>query len=156
LLLRMFAKTGGHNRVTDYRQNHFPDNELSIHTWMDADLRELAELVKQTQSSARGRDAVMEFSLVYPDKRGMNVMKVVRVYLPSAGCTPNDSYCSSSIWYPFLGSGFEPAHLVLLHDLLSPEVFLQSRMLVSVAMMYWTQIRWAITRLSLAAILPVN
>jgi histone deacetylase complex subunit SAP18 len=77
LLLRMFAKTGGHNRVHEYRQHQFPDNELSIHTWMDADLRELAELVKQTQSSARGKDAVMEFSLVYPDKRGINVMKLV-------------------------------------------------------------------------------
>ena len=73
----MFAKTGGHNRVSEYRQNQFPDNELSIHTWMDADLRELSELVKQTQSSARGKDATMEFSLVYPDKRGINVMKVV-------------------------------------------------------------------------------
>ena len=78
LLLRMFAKTGGHNRVSEYRQNQFPDNELSIHTWMDADLRELADLVKQTQSSARGKDATMEFSLVYPDKRGINVMKPVR------------------------------------------------------------------------------
>jgi hypothetical protein len=137
----MFAKTGGHNRVTDYRQNHFPDNELSIHTWMDADLRELAELVKQTQSSARGRDAVMEFSLVYPDKRGMNVMKVVRLFLPSAVYTLDNSYCSGCTWYPFLCSGFEPAHLVLLRDLLSPEVFLQSRMLVNVAMMYWTHLR---------------
>jgi hypothetical protein len=75
----MFARNGSHNRVTDYSRDRLPDNELSIHTWMDADLRELADLVKQTQSSARHRDATMEFSIVYPDRRGMNVMKVVRI-----------------------------------------------------------------------------
>lgn len=44
---------------------------------MDADLRELADLVKQTQSVARHKDATMEFALVFPDKRGNNVMRVV-------------------------------------------------------------------------------
>jgi hypothetical protein len=46
---------------------------------MDADLRELAELVKQTNSTARHKDAEMEFALGFPDKRGINIMRVVRL-----------------------------------------------------------------------------
>lgn len=83
LLLRMFPKPGGHNHIQEYnnRKATMPSNELSIHTWMDADLRELADLVKQTQSVARHKDATMEFALVFPDKRGNNVMRVVRIPL---------------------------------------------------------------------------
>lgn len=79
-MLRMFPKAGGHNHIKEYnsRKGQMPGNELSIHTWMDADLRELAELVKQTQTVARQKDATMEFALVFPDKRGNNVMRVVR------------------------------------------------------------------------------
>jgi histone deacetylase complex subunit SAP18 len=78
----MFPRQGAHNRVTDYRLDKCPAGELSIHTWMDADLRELADLVKQTHTAARHRDAHMEFALVFPDKRGVNVMRVVCI-LPS-------------------------------------------------------------------------
>jgi histone deacetylase complex subunit SAP18 len=78
LLLRMFPRNGGHNRVQDFQKGLAPPGELSVHTWMDADLRELADLVKQTQSTARHRDAEMEFALIFPDKRGVNIMRVVR------------------------------------------------------------------------------
>lgn len=84
----MFPKAGGHNHVRDYnsRKSQMPSNELSIHTWMDADLRELAELVKQTQTVARQKDATMEFALVFPDKRGQNVMRVVRASTRNLSC----------------------------------------------------------------------
>lgn len=63
--------------MTEFHRGMAPPGELSIHTWMDADLRELAELVKQTQSTARHKDTEMEFALVFPDKRGINIMRVV-------------------------------------------------------------------------------
>lgn len=78
LLLRMFPRNGGHNRVTEFHRNLTPAGELSVHTWMDADLKELADLVQQTQPTARHREAEMEFALVFPDKRGVNVMRIVR------------------------------------------------------------------------------
>lgn len=62
----------------EFRKGLFPASELSIHTWMDADLRELAELVKQTQPESRLKGVQMEFALVFPDKRGTNIMRVVR------------------------------------------------------------------------------
>ena len=79
LLLRMFPRNGGHNRIAEFQGRTSPPGELSVHTWMDADLRELAELVKQTNSTARHKDAEMEFALVFPDKRGINIMRVVRL-----------------------------------------------------------------------------
>jgi histone deacetylase complex subunit SAP18 len=76
----MFPRVAGHHKVTEYRRQTEPDGELSIHTWMDADLRELADLVKQTHSAARHREAIMEFALVFPDKRGVNIMRTVRAF----------------------------------------------------------------------------
>jgi histone deacetylase complex subunit SAP18 len=76
----MFPRNGGHNRVQEYQRGLSPAGELSVHTWMDADLRELAGLVQQTQAAARHRDAEMEFALVFPDKRGTNVMRIVRCH----------------------------------------------------------------------------
>ena len=88
LLLRMFPRNGGHNRVTEFHRGLTPAGELSVHTWMDADLRELAELVQQTQPTARHREAEMEFALVFPDKRGVNVMRIVRFIYLSLGPGP--------------------------------------------------------------------
>lgn len=79
LLLRMFPRNGGHNRVTEYQRGGMPIGELCVHTWMDADLRELAELVKSQHQTARHTAAELEFALVFPDKRGLNVMRVVRL-----------------------------------------------------------------------------
>ena len=49
-----------------------------MYTWPDASLRELTDLVKAVQPAARRSTARLEFALVYPDKRGRNVMRVVR------------------------------------------------------------------------------
>ena len=48
-----------------------------IHTWMDATLRELSDLIKEVKPQARGRMTRISFALVYPDKRGRNVMRQV-------------------------------------------------------------------------------
>lgn len=69
---------GGHHRLEDYaRRGQEPKDEVQMYTWPDASLRELTDLVKEVQPAARRSTARLEFALVYPDKRGRNVMRVV-------------------------------------------------------------------------------
>eukprot|EP01026_Neomeris_dumetosa_P045129 TRINITY_DN3822_c0_g1_i2.p3 TRINITY_DN3822_c0_g1~~TRINITY_DN3822_c0_g1_i2.p3 ORF type:complete len:138 (+),score=19.37 TRINITY_DN3822_c0_g1_i2:260-673(+) len=76
LLVRVFPKAGGHHRIQDYqKRGSEPDGEIQIYTWMDATLRELADLVKDVAAIARKRNAVQYFSVVYPDRRGKMIMK---------------------------------------------------------------------------------
>lgn len=48
-----------------------------MYTWKDATMRELTDLVKSAQPAARRTGARLEFAMVYPDKRGRNVMRQV-------------------------------------------------------------------------------
>ncbi len=57
-----------------------------MYTWPDATLRELTDLVKEVQPAARRSTARLEFALVYPDKRGRNVMRVVRHDVTARAC----------------------------------------------------------------------
>ncbi len=50
-----------------------------IYTWMDASLRELTDLVKEVNVHARNRSSRLSFALVYPDRRGINVIRQVCV-----------------------------------------------------------------------------
>eukprot|EP00898_Chlorokybus_atmophyticus_P001037 jgi/Chlat1/1934/Chrsp153S02242 len=78
LLLRVFTKTGGHHTVEDFAvRGKEPAQELQIYTWPDATLRELTDLVKEVEPSARRRDARLSFAFVYPDRRGRNVIRQV-------------------------------------------------------------------------------
>ena len=54
-----------------------PPVSPQIYTWMDATLRELSDLIKEVKPAARGRMTRISFALVYPDKRGRNVMRQV-------------------------------------------------------------------------------
>ncbi|CAL8464441.1 g3976 [Coccomyxa elongata] len=78
MLIRVFPQFGGHHRLEDYaRRGQEPKDEVQMYTWPDATLRELTDLVKEVQPAARRSTARLEFALVYPDKRGRNVMRVV-------------------------------------------------------------------------------
>jgi len=48
-----------------------------VYTWMDATLSEISDLVRQVKPEARGPRTQLSFALVYPDKRGHNVMRQV-------------------------------------------------------------------------------
>lgn len=86
LLLRVFSKRGVHHRLEDYaKRGHEPvDDEVQIYTWPDATLRELADLIAEVRPEARGRHTRLGFAFVYPDRRGVNVMKVVGEVFSSA------------------------------------------------------------------------
>ena len=62
----------------------------------DATLRELTELIKDVVPEARGGNKFLNFSFVYPDRAGKNVMKSVgRVHVSRAG--PHDDKMLSEL-----------------------------------------------------------
>eukprot|EP00002_Diphylleia_rotans_P009468 TRINITY_DN1971_c0_g2_i2.p1 TRINITY_DN1971_c0_g2~~TRINITY_DN1971_c0_g2_i2.p1 ORF type:complete len:133 (-),score=39.39 TRINITY_DN1971_c0_g2_i2:300-698(-) len=73
-LVRVFFQVGS-NHSEDQYHKELPTSEMQIHTWKDATLRELADLIKNVVPEARRYDAKLRFKLVYPDKSGRYVMK---------------------------------------------------------------------------------
>lgn len=89
---------GGHHRIDDYpRSGELPQNELQIYTWKDASVRELTELVQSAQPAARRTGARLEFALVYPDKRGRNVMRPVSIIPFAYACQEKDNCLLSCV-----------------------------------------------------------
>lgn len=78
LLLRMFCKLDGHHSVDDYQKGNVPvEDELTMHTWLDASFRELTALIREVTDEAKPRGTQFEFSAVYPTQRGAIVMKEI-------------------------------------------------------------------------------
>lgn len=70
-LLRVFFKENDYNSLDEIGTGNFPSNrELHIYTWMDASLRELTILIKDAVEIAKKKDAILNFSLVFPDSKG--------------------------------------------------------------------------------------
>lgn len=51
----------------DYEKEQLPQNELQIHTWMDATLGELTQLIKDVIPDVRTRGIQFAFAIVSPD-----------------------------------------------------------------------------------------
>lgn len=105
LFIYFFLKLGGHHIEEDFAvRGKEPKDEVQIYTWKDATLRELTDLVcdsqqhlilffphiyicsinisssfqvKEVAPEARRRNAKLSFAFVYPDKRGRFVLKQV-------------------------------------------------------------------------------
>ena len=54
-----------------------PTNEVQIYTWPDATLREITNLMKDVIPHAANANVSLVFSLVYPDKEGIHVIKQI-------------------------------------------------------------------------------
>jgi hypothetical protein len=65
--------------VPSYSLSYMVLDNVQMYTWMDASLRELTDLVKEVQPAARRQGARLEFALVYPDRKGRNVMRQVGI-----------------------------------------------------------------------------
>jgi histone deacetylase complex subunit SAP18 len=48
-----------------------------LHTWLDATLREITELIKEEEKLAKQWGVKLLYSLVYPDQKGINVMREI-------------------------------------------------------------------------------
>jgi len=90
-LLKVFYKENDFNSLEDLNSSIFPTNrELHIYTWMDASLRELTMLAKEAVEAARKKDAVLNFSFLFPDSKGKLQRKEVgSVYSNKKG--PDDN-----------------------------------------------------------------
>jgi histone deacetylase complex subunit SAP18 len=90
-LLKVFFKENDFNYLEDLNISIFPTSrELHIYTWMDASLRELTMLVKEAVETARKKDAVLNFSFLFPDSKGKLQRKEVgSVYSNKKG--PDDN-----------------------------------------------------------------
>jgi hypothetical protein len=54
MLIRVFYnEKGRHNDIFDYERGLTPHDELQIHTWLDASLKEISELVQEAIESSR-------------------------------------------------------------------------------------------------------
>jgi len=70
-LLRVFFNENDFNSLEEINNGSLPaNNELHIYTWMDATLRELTILIKDAVDNAKKKDAVLIYSLVFPDSKG--------------------------------------------------------------------------------------
>eukprot|EP01083_Nonionella_stella_P122484 368539_1 len=79
-LIRVFVHRGRHAEDEEYRDpTNLPQKgQIHIHTWMDATLLELKQLISKVipeLSSPSGNDAVLSFALVYPDRKGKMIVK---------------------------------------------------------------------------------
>ena len=69
---------GAHHHLEEFAERgKEPKEEVQVYTWMDATLRELTELIQEVQPAARRQQARLEFALIYPDRRGRNVLREV-------------------------------------------------------------------------------
>eukprot|EP01147_Barroeca_monosierra_P001219 gene1219-4429_t len=75
MLLRVFNRFRGHNRLDDYRGKRLPSDELRMYTWLDATLKELSTLVKEVNMQARRKGTKFLFSAVYQTPRGQAAMR---------------------------------------------------------------------------------
>ena len=80
MLIRAFPRCGGaHHHSEAYARGASPEGVQLLHTWPDANLRELHDLVKQLEPAARDRGSRCSFAIVYPDQRGVLSVKEVGV-----------------------------------------------------------------------------
>ena len=77
LVVRCFVREGTHHKQEDYavRGQEPAGAEVHVHTWMDATLREVSDMIKQVNPLARDRNSQLSLAAVYPDRRGVMVLK---------------------------------------------------------------------------------
>jgi len=76
-LIRIFLKNNESHKEEEFSGKNTPEREINLHLWVDATLREITDLLKETQPVAREWGSRLNYSLVYPDKRGKNVLKEI-------------------------------------------------------------------------------
>lgn len=80
LLLRCFWKLHRHHQLNEYRNasnDILPAQEVQIHTWQDASLREITELMKDVVPAARDKNATLSYRLLFLDRNGQLQSKPV-------------------------------------------------------------------------------
>jgi len=78
-LIRVFVREGQHLTNEAYADPFkLPSSQIHVHTWMDATLEELCDLVASVRDEVRkAKRCIISFALVYPDRKGKMVVKPV-------------------------------------------------------------------------------
>eukprot|EP00960_Hanusia_phi_P076537 768575-Hanusia_phi.AAC.3 len=78
MLLRLFCKVGEHHRDDEFSYKQQPaDDEVRVHTWRDATMSELTELLAQVHREVRQSGTKCTFKVLYPDANGKFVSHVI-------------------------------------------------------------------------------
>eukprot|EP00658_Telonema_sp_P-2_P047088 TRINITY_DN355_c0_g1_i3.p1 TRINITY_DN355_c0_g1~~TRINITY_DN355_c0_g1_i3.p1 ORF type:complete len:171 (+),score=17.36 TRINITY_DN355_c0_g1_i3:179-691(+) len=100
-LVKTYVRLGGHHNPELFAPGKEPSEDLvQIHTWPDATFRELTSLLKETSDLVRRRDAKLSFAFVYPNKRGVMVMKQVASVLSARRGEDDDKQLRTLRWQP--------------------------------------------------------
>ena len=71
MLIRIFCKFGEHHREEDFSYTQQPvEDEVLVHTWRDATLAELTELLAQEHREVRQSETKCTFKVVFPNSDG--------------------------------------------------------------------------------------
>jgi histone deacetylase complex subunit SAP18 len=78
-LVRVFTREDRSHSVDDFKDGKLPssDQEIQIHTWQDASLRELTQLIQTVREKARSDGARLVFNLVTVDRSGVFSMRQI-------------------------------------------------------------------------------
>ena len=70
-LLKVYYKENDFNSLEEMNNGKFPlMRELYIYTWMDASLRELTMLIRDSVEFVKRRESILNFSFIFPDSKG--------------------------------------------------------------------------------------
>ncbi|KAN0041613.1 hypothetical protein ACTFIV_004157 [Dictyostelium citrinum] len=77
-LLRVFIKEGSFHSPSEFSSRNVPEkDEIQIYTWRNATLKEITILIKETYKLARHKESKFEFAFIYPDSKGVYVLKTI-------------------------------------------------------------------------------
>ena len=70
-LIKLYYKENDFNSLEEMNAGKMPiSRELHIYTWMDASLRELTMLIRDSVDFTKRKDAILNFSFIFPDSKG--------------------------------------------------------------------------------------
>jgi len=71
-LVKLYYKENEFNSLEEMNSGKFPiSRELHIYTWMDATLRELTMLIRDSLDFVKRKDTNFNFSFIFPDSKGI-------------------------------------------------------------------------------------
>jgi hypothetical protein len=78
-LLRCYFSLNRTNNANAYKLAQRPGNEVQLYTWKNATFNEIISLLQEAIPDAKKKNNSYKFSIVYPDRTGTNVVKLVCV-----------------------------------------------------------------------------
>merc|ERR1712137_428801 len=74
MLLRVFIRQNGHYPLSSYENGEFPADQLQVYTWLNADLTELTNLIKEMKPETSKKNTVFKFAIIYPDRNSRSYL----------------------------------------------------------------------------------